>query len=299
MLRSLFAFAIVAAWGGASYAQTACDPEAFEMSCNTDGTIQYCDDTTTPSAPVEASISCAEDVGAGTCGTPGCNGSGCSEFGVGCVAAAVGDACIGISPQIDGDNTNDNLAYAVQCSGDLTCAVTVDGSSVGDTCQAHVGPACTAGNDESTCTGTVLSFCLADADGTFALTSNVAIDCTLFEGSTCGQQACECDAQCGDNSTCTGGFCDYGVTCTFDADPADCGAGEGEGEGEEGEGEGDAECESDRDCDDGEICTDGQCEADSAEPAPLCSDTGSSKGLPAAGLLALAGMVLGLRRRRA
>ena len=296
MLRSLFAFAVVTAWGGASFAQTTCDPETFTESCNSDGTIQYCDDQTTPSAPVEASASCAEELGAGTCGTPGCDGSGCSAFGVGCVAAAEGDECIGLTPQVDQDTTNDDLAFAVQCAGDLTCAVTVSGSSISDTCQAHVGPACTAGSDGAGCTGTVLSFCLGDQAGTLSLTSNVAIDCALFEGGSCGEQACTCDAQCGTNGTCTGGVCEGGVTCRFDPDPAECEGAEGEGEGE-GEGE-DGECASDRDCDDGEVCEDGECVGGSEQP-PLCNHSATSVGAPAAGLLALGGLLVGLRRRRA
>ncbi|MCC7074898.1 MAG: hypothetical protein IT383_26545 [Deltaproteobacteria bacterium] len=111
-------------------------------------------------------------------------------------------------------------------------------------------------------------------------------------------------------STCSGDVC----TGVASGDPcadgvAECGSGltcgsedtcvaEGEGEGEEGEGEGDGECASDRDCDDGEVCEDGECVGGS-EQAPLCNHSAASAGVPAAGLLALGGLLIGIRRRRA
>ncbi|OGQ19389.1 MAG: hypothetical protein A2138_08040 [Deltaproteobacteria bacterium RBG_16_71_12] len=276
-----------------SHAQATCDPTTFEPSCNTDGSIAYCDDQTNPSAPVEASITCTEAYGAGSCAVPGCDGA-CTTITMGCVAA-VGEACVGFGPLVDGDSANDDLAGSVQCAGDATCSVQSDAT---DLCEAHIGPACTAGGEAASCTGTVLTICLTDQADTLALTSNIALDCSLLSGSSCGQQPCDCDAHCGTGSTCNGGFCDFGVTCTYDPDPAECEGGEGEGEGEEGEGEGeDGECASDRDCDEGEVCEDGECTGGS-EPAPVCNHAATSAGVPAAGLLALGGLLMGLRRRR-
>jgi hypothetical protein len=229
----------------ASFAATGdtCVADTFETSCNDDGTLQICDDFTTAGTSVEAAIGCAEGFGIATeatCGTPrGCVGS-CGDFDSDAVCLApVGSGCIGLSPQINASTTDDDLAFAMQCEGDATCqvAVNADQTDVEDSCIAHIGPQCTAGGEGTSCVGNVLTLCLGDTAGTFALTSNVAVDCALF-GATCGDQDCTCDAQCGTEGKCTNGKCEGGVTCAGEPDPADCTAGsegEGEGEGEDDE----------------------------------------------------------------
>lgn len=192
-------------------------------------------------------------------------------------------------------NDGDACAFQTGDGQNITFACATDTSGcVNGTCTANVG-ACTP--DAQGADPTVQ--CLDGATlqyGCSPWAQASGFGCAeLGTGSTCENSQC---VNIGEGGGCDGevAVCADGLTCT--ANECTSGGG-GEGEGEEGEGEGDAECESDRDCDDGEICSDGECQADSAEPAPLCSDTGASKGLPAAGLLALAGMVLGLRRRRA
>ena len=272
---------------GAAFAATGepCVADTFANACNADGSIQFCDDQTAPTAPVEASTTCAEALGAGgadaSCGDIGCVGA-CNDVGVGCVAE-VGEKCIGFTPLFTQDQADDQLIGAVSCAGDATCSVAVEGQAPVDRCVAHIGPACTP-EGLASCTGSVWTICFADQNGTLGLTSNIALDCALV-GSTCGEQPCECDAQCGQNGTCTNGFCEGGVTCvTAAADLPACG-GEGEGEGEAGEGEGETDGNNNRD--------------DQAEPAPSstinCSST-SAAALPAFGALALA--LLSLRRRR-
>jgi MYXO-CTERM domain-containing protein len=275
----------------ASFAATGdtCNADTFETTCNDDGTLQLCDNFTTQGTSVEAELSCAEAFGlAGTpsCGTPvGCVGS-CDEFDSDAVCLSpIGSGCIGLSPQINGSTTDDDFAFAVQCEGDATCQVGVNaaGTDIEDTCVAHMGPACTAGGEGASCVGDSLVLCLGDAAGTFALTSNVAVDCTLFDA-TCGEQACECDAQCGTGGTCTNGTCEGGVTCAFTPDAADCTSG-GEGEGE-GEGEDDNGTGTGRRDDEAE-----------EEPAALCSTTGTMDASFGFALLGL-GLVAVRRRRR-
>jgi MYXO-CTERM domain-containing protein len=262
-----------------------CVANTFTNTCNADGSIQLCDTQTAPTAPVEASLTCADAIGPlaadASCGNPGCIGT-CDDFGVGCVSE-VGEKCIGFGVLFTQDPNDDQLIGSVSCAGDASCAVAVEGQAAVDRCVAHVGPACTA-EGLSSCTGTVWSACLASDSGGFGLTSNIALDCSII-GSTCGEQPCECDAQCGSNGKCTAGVCEGGVTCIAAAtDLPACNAGEGEGEGE-GEGDvGGSDGNNNRD--------------DQAEPAPTgtsCSST-SSAALPAFGVLAVA--LLSLRRRR-
>lgn len=225
----------------ASFAATGdpCVVADFDPSCNGDGTIQLCDAQTAPNAPVEAAFTCADALGTGdSCTTtPGCDGD-CADLGIFC-ESAIGGGCIGLGVLFTEDQTDDDFIGTVGCEDGATCSVgVVDGAAV-DSCVAHIGPQCTAGGEASSCTGTVWTTCLGDQAGTFALTTNLALDCSII-GTTCGQQPCECDAQCGSSGTCANGFCDTGVGCVTDAaDLPACGTTGGEGEGEAGgEGEG-------------------------------------------------------------
>ena len=257
-------------------AQAACVAADFDETCNEDGTIQICDATTDPAAPVEKAITCTEGFGLpndGACTAAiGCVGA-CANVGLGC-EAPVGGACIGFSPFTNEDEADNDAAGSVMCAGGATCQLNADGS--GDTCVAHVGPACAPGA-QGACVGNVAVLCLGDSADTLALTSNIAIDCALFN-TTCGPSTCECDEQCGEGATCSNGVCDSGDFCVFESDVV-CPTGEGEGEGE-GEDEDD---ESSRD--------------DDVEPAPSGCPFNAAGSFPAFGALAL--LVAGLRRRRA
>lgn len=198
-----------------------------------------------------------------------------SGFGSWC-AMSDGDACA-----FQSGDQNVYFACATDSSG-----------CVNGVCTAGVGACTPDGPDQATVE------CLDGANiqlGCASWAQSIAIGCAEIDpASTCANNAC---GNIGAGGTCDGevAVCADGLTCGTDNT---CGGG-AEGEGEEGEGEGDAgECESDRDCDDGEVCTDGECVGGSEDP-PVCSHTGTTSGLPAAGLLALGGMVLGLRRRRA
>ena len=253
-------------------AQNACVVADFTASCNVDGTIQICD-ATDAAAPVEKAITCTEGFGLpndGACTAAiGCVGA-CADIGLGCEAPVDG-ACIGFSPLTNQDEADNDAAGSVMCAGDATCQLNADGS--GDTCVAHVGPACAPGA-QGACVGNVAVLCLGDAADTLALTSNIAIDCALFN-TTCGPSTCECDEQCGEGATCNNGICDTGDFCVFASDVVCPTGGEGEGEGE-GEG-------SSRD--------------DEVEPAPSGCPFNAAGSFPAFGALAL--LVAGLRRRRA
>ena len=192
----LLALAVTSIWSANASAQTACDPATFTASCNADGTVKLCDNVTDPAAPVESDLSCSDAFGVpndGSCvATFGGSGAGCPTDSLTC-EVPVGGNCIGFGVLTNQDPNDDNLAGAVMCQGDATCSLNADGT---DTCVDHIGPACTVGA-ESSCVGDTAVLCLGDAEDTFVLTSNIAIDCTLF-GTTCGATPCECDEQCGD-----------------------------------------------------------------------------------------------------
>jgi len=271
----LLALAVTSIWSANASAQTACDPATFTASCNADGTVKLCDNVTDPAAPVESDLSCSDAFGVpndGSCvATFGCTGAGCPTDSLTC-EVPVGGNCIGFGVLTNQDPNDDNLAGAVMCQGDATCSLNADGT---DTCVDHIGPACTVGA-ESSCVGDTAVLCLGDAEDTFVLTSNIAIDCTLF-GTTCGATPCECDEQCGDGGTCTNGTCDGGDFCIFPSDVV-CG-GEGEGEGEPGDDD-----------------DNGGRTRDEPEAAPSGCPFNASGSFPAFGALAL--VILGLRRRR-
>jgi MYXO-CTERM domain-containing protein len=270
----LLAITVLSVWAGDAFAQVTCDPATFEASCNADGTIKVCDDVTNAAAPVEDDLSCTEAFGVandGACAaTFGCVGN-CPPDALTCEVPLDGN-CVGFGPLTDQDPNNNDAAGTVMCQGDATCKLNNDGT---DTCVAHIGPACTVGA-ESTCVGDTAVICLGDSANTFVLTSNIAIDCTLFD-TTCGATPCECDEQCGDGGTCTNGTCDGGDFCIFPSDVT-CPVGEGEGEGE------------------GEEDDNGGRTRDEPEAAPSGCPFNASGSFPAFGALALA--ILGLRRRR-
>jgi len=234
---------VVAAFAAQGAAAQTCTAATFVESCNDDGTVQVCD-TTAEGGPAEAALTCAEAIAPGaadaSCAAPGCVGS-CDDITVGCVAD-LGEKCIGFSPRTNETTADDNTAGSVLCSDGATCALTVEAGAAVDRCVAHVGPTCTP-TSEPTCVGQVLSLCLQADDGSFAFTSNLAIDCSLFTDSACGVASCECDAQCGTGGTCTAGKCDGGDSCISTKPstivcPVAEGEGEGEGEGEDGGGGG-------------------------------------------------------------
>lgn len=116
----------------------------------------------------------------------------------------------------------------------------------------------------------------------------------ISANSTCANDVC---GNVGSGDPCADGVAECGGGLTCGADGTCGGGGEGEGDPGEGEGEGDGECASDRDCDDGEVCENHECTGGAEQP-PLCSHTATTAGLPAAGLLVLGGMAIGVRRRR-
>jgi hypothetical protein len=271
---TLLAITVFSVWAGDAAAQT-CDPATFEPSCNSDGSIQVCDDETNAAAPVEDSLTCTAAFGiandAVCVAAMGCTGD-CADVGLGC-EAPVGGNCVGFGVLTDQDRANNELAGSVLCSGDATCQLNADGT---DTCVARVGPQCTP-TAEATCVGNIVTLCLANEAGTFALTSNIAIDCSLFD-TTCGDTPCECDEQCGDGGTCTNGICDTGKFCVFPSDVT-CPTGEGEGEGEDDDNGG----------------SDSRTR-DEPEDAPAGCPFNASGAFPAFGALAL--LLASLRRRR-
>jgi uncharacterized protein (TIGR03382 family) len=264
-LRALFAASFLVSTAVA--AQTPCDPETFEGSC-TGSSLEFCDTRTDANNPVTATFDCAAEAAGASCGAIGCTGAASTS----CVngelfedcQANIGGACIGAGPLLDDDAANDEAAFALLCVGDGTC---LSGSN-GDSCVAHLGGACSP-TTEPSCVGNTLVFCrrfideAGQTEATFALNSNIGLDCTVF-GATCGAD--------GD-----GGF--------------NCIGGEGEGEGEGGEGEGEGEGEDD----DG-----GSRRDDNAEPAPagLCSGFGTNGAMASFAVLGLA-LALARRRRRA
>jgi MYXO-CTERM domain-containing protein len=273
-LRALFlAFAVISIWSANASAQP-CDPMAFEASCNADGTVKVCDNVTTPNAPVQDDLSCAELFGypnEGVCApTFGCTGSGCPADSLTCEAPLGGD-CIGFGPLTNDVPADNELAGALLCQGDASCKLNQDGT---DTCVPRIGPACAVG-DEATCVGNTVVLCVGDTNETFVLTSNIAVDCTLFD-TTCGPAPCECDEQCGEGGTCTNGTCEGAPFCVFESDVTCPTGGEGEGEGED---------------DDGDSRT-----RDEPEDAPTGCPFNATGAFPAFGALAL--LLLGLRRRR-
>ncbi|MBI1946018.1 MAG: hypothetical protein HYS27_09995 [Deltaproteobacteria bacterium] len=191
----------------------------------------------------------------------------------------------------DGDpcafQTQDGNAIYFACANDSSGCV--DGQ-----CTAGTG-ACTPDADPQNPTVTCL-------DG-----GNLQIGCQpwaqafvytcagISAASTCANDVC---GNVGSGDPCADGIAECGGGLSCGADNTCGGGGEGEGEPAEGEGEGDnGECASDRDCDEGEICDNGECTGGGEQP-PVCSHTATSAGLPAAGLLALGGLVIGVRRRR-
>ncbi len=271
----------------ASFAATGdpCLPDSFEPSCNDDLTLQICDSVTDPEAPVEIVLTCAD--GYGVSGNPVCGtAAACIGACDGVVSAEaclspLGSGCVGFGPRINADSTDNDFAFSLLCFGDATCSTQKNGIGVEDVCVPHIGAACTLGGGSS-CSGNVLTFCFGDEQGTLALESNVAIDCGLFEGSTCGEKACSCDAQCGNNK-CRDGVCEGGPNCVFPSDPADCISSEGEGEGE-------SENENDNDNEGGN-----RGEPEEERTSSFCSTTGT---MDASFGFALLGLVAVRRCRR-
>lgn len=192
-------------------------------------------------------------------------------------------------------NDGDPCAFQDSSGGLVAFACATDTSACVDgNCTAGLG-ACTPDADPQNPTVT----CLDGGNlqvGCQPWAQSFVYSCASIDAaSTCASDVC---GNIGDGGSCAAGVaeCASGLTCGSDNT---CGGG-AEGEGEEGEGEGEdtGECSSDRDCDDGEVCEDGECVGGS-EPAPVCSHSGASTGIPAAGLLALGGIIVGLRRRRA
>ena len=283
--RQLLIIAVAALAANAASAQT-CVPADFTTTCNTDGSVQICDDFTDAAAPVEDSVTCTDIFGLpndGVCTTDsGCVGTGCPPAGGVSCSAPVGGGCIGIGPQLTQDPQDDDSSFGVLCAADATCKTGAGAdNTIEEKCVAHIGPSCSAAGVADTCVGNVAVFCLGNQAGTATLSSNAALDCAgLFDGGTCGKQPCDCDAQCGTAGKCNAGFCDSGEFCVFPKDPAKCATGEGEGE-VEGEGEGEGGDDNPRRDND-------------AEDAPACSNAAGLTPTFAGLLLAL----VAVRRRR-
>jgi MYXO-CTERM domain-containing protein len=310
MLRNVLVLSVVALAANASWAQEACVPEEFELTCVNATTVEFCSAATQQTATADCTFpdqaTGTAIVPGGTCGNFPCGnteGDGCTAFGldgVTCVAGA-GDPCVGISPLLDNDPANDNETLGLPC-GNQACVIGANAQNqLTETCVGGI-PACT--DFGVSCIGNTLSICLfglseddndngvidpgedEDGDGqvdSLIITQPTGIDCAAL-GGTCSNTATDGPLH---------GL--FGAGAAGQPIPDCILPAEGEGEGE---GEGEADCTENSQCGRDRVCRNGVCVAandDDDEDPPSCANANATVAPLGAMLVLLAPLV---RRRR-